>query len=39
MSKAAGRNKNKPSNVPKKIEIKPTTILEIVPGKFNENDW
>lgn len=42
MSKAPTRNKGKPSNTSSKkqnVESKPTTLLEIVPGKFNENDW
>lgn len=41
MSKAQNRSKGKPSNVPKKpnIETKPSNLIDIVPGKFNENDW
>ncbi|RNA09259.1 hypothetical protein BpHYR1_040928 [Brachionus plicatilis] len=41
MSKAQARGKGKPSNPSNKkpVESKPATLLEIVPGKFNENDW
>ena len=43
MSKAAPKAKAKPSKDTKgknpSTEKQPTTLLEIVPGKFNENDW
>ena len=43
MSKAAPKPKAKPSKDTKgkttSLEKAVTAILEIVPGKFNENDW
>ncbi|CAF0925829.1 unnamed protein product [Brachionus calyciflorus] len=42
MSKAQNKGKQKPSvnnNKKPTNETKPTSLIEIVPGKFNENDW